>query len=93
MKTISLTEFNQNPSRATKLADVEEVIVLRRGVAAYRLVRVDDESDDPVEALMRTGVLVPARREGKSRSGALRVATADADLGAALDADRGRLDG
>lgn len=93
MKTISLTEFNQNPSRATKLADAEDVLVLRRGVAAYRLVRVRDESDDPVEALIRAGVLTPARREGEARSGRLRVATADADLGAALDADRGRLDG
>lgn len=92
MKTLTLTEFNQNPSRATRLADDDEVLILRRGLPAYRLVRAVDESGgDPVEALLASGLLSPAR--GARRAGGRRVARTEHDLGAALDADRERLDG
>lgn len=37
MTSITLTELNQNPSRATRLADHGEVIVMRRGHPAYRI--------------------------------------------------------
>jgi len=92
VKTITLTEFNQNPSRATRLADTDDVLVLRRGMAAYRLQRVR-EPTDPVEALIQTGLLTPRRRQGEPRRGPLPVAHADIDLGAMLEAERGRLDG
>jgi hypothetical protein len=92
MKTITLTEFNQNPSRATRLADSGEVIVLRRGVAAYRLERVDEQPSDPVEALVQAGLLAPARRGSGPRPRRFPITRTRADLGAMLDADRGRLD-
>ena len=90
---MTLTEFNQNPSRATRLADTDEVVVLRRGVAAYRLERVREQPGDPVEALVQAGLLAPARRGGQARVRPLPVAQVEADVGAMLDADRGRLDG
>jgi hypothetical protein len=94
VKTITLTEFNQNPSRATRLADTDDVLVLRRGVVAYRLQRVHEEpGDDPVEALVQAGLLSPPRRSNKPRPQHLPVAHTDIDLGAELEADRGRLDG
>lgn len=91
MKTISLTEFNQNPSRATRLADEDEVIIMRRGSAAYRLVRIADEPTDPVEALVRAGLLAPPRNARRATE--RRTASTTADVGAALDEDRARLDG
>ena len=90
---MTLTEFNQNPSRATQMADTDEVVVLRRGVAAYRLERVCEQPGDPVEALVKAGLLAPARRGGQARVRPLPVAHVEADVGAMLDADRGRLDG
>jgi hypothetical protein len=89
VKTLTLTEFNQNPSRATRLADEDDVVILRRGAAAYRLVRVQDEPADPVERLLATGFLAPPRAARRQH----RTASTSADLGAMLDADRGRLDG
>ncbi|MCL2468259.1 MAG: type II toxin-antitoxin system Phd/YefM family antitoxin [Micrococcales bacterium] len=89
MRTLTLTEFNQNPSRATRLADEGDVVILRRGAAAYRLVRIADEPSDPVEQLLATGFLSPPRAGHEHR----RTASTSVDLGAALDADRGRLDG
>lgn len=88
MKTLSLTEFNQNPSRATRLADEDEVLVLRRGVAAYRLVRVDPP-EDPVDALVQAGLATPAKASA-TRAPLPRVRT-DLDVTAILDADRNRL--
>lgn len=93
MKTISLTEFNQNPSRATRLADTEDVVVLRRGVATYRLQRIREATADPVEQFIQAGLLTPPRTAGKARHGRLRVAPTEVDLGSALDTDRSRLDG
>ncbi|MCL2423303.1 MAG: type II toxin-antitoxin system Phd/YefM family antitoxin [Micrococcales bacterium] len=89
MRTLTLTEFNQNPSRATRLADEGDVVILRRGAATYRLVRIHDEPGDPVERLLATGFLSPPRAVHTQR----RTANTSVDLGAALDADRGRLDG
>lgn len=91
MKTITLTDFNQNPSRATRLADEDEVLILRRGSAAYRLVRVHEEEADPVSALVQTGILAPPRASGDRSS--RRTAVTSSDLGAMLEADRERLDG
>lgn len=90
MATMSLTEFNQNPSRATKLADEGEVVILRRGVPAYRLERANAGSDDPVEALVMSGVL--ARPRARTRRNVHRTASTEVDVGRALDSDRQRLD-
>lgn len=91
MRAITLTEFNQNPSRATRLADEGDLLILRRGTAAYRLSRVHDEPADPVEALIHTGVLTLPR--SATRKTSHRTAVTTADVGAMLDEDRGRLDG
>ena len=48
MTSITLTELNQNPSRATRLADHGEVIVMRRGHAAYRITKIES-SGDPLD--------------------------------------------
>ncbi|MDR1442526.1 MAG: hypothetical protein LBJ02_09125 [Bifidobacteriaceae bacterium] len=93
MATITLTEFNQNPSRATRLADLGEVIVLRRGVAAYRFERIPERAGDRLEALVQAGLAARPRRAAGPRSGPLPVARAGVDLGGLLEADRGRLDG
>jgi antitoxin (DNA-binding transcriptional repressor) of toxin-antitoxin stability system len=37
MVTMTLTEFNQRRSAAIRMADVEDVLILRDGVPAYRL--------------------------------------------------------
>lgn len=91
MKTITLTDFNQNPSRATRLADEDEVLILRRGSAAYRLVRVTEEQTDPVAALVQTGILTPPR--STAGRGPRRTAATSSDLAAMLEADRERLEG
>ena len=92
MKTITLTEFNQNPSRATRMAETDDVLVLRRGVAAYRLERVRSESSDPVEGMVEAGLLSSRRRVEARRGRRFPVATSSTDLGALLDDDRDRLD-
>ncbi|MDR0285601.1 MAG: hypothetical protein LBI33_12060 [Propionibacteriaceae bacterium] len=92
MVTMTLTEFNQNPSQATRLADSGQVLVLRRGKPAYRLERVAERPGDPVDALVQAGLLSPARRQGTRRT-PLPHAQAGADAGALLEADRSRLDG
>lgn len=86
--TLSLTEFNQNPSRATRLADEGEVIVLRRGVAAYRLTRVD-HPEDPIDALIQSGRASPPRKT--TRVTRFRHVVTGQDAAAMLDADRDRL--
>ena len=60
MTSITLTELNQNPSRATRLADHGEVIVMRRGHAAYRITKIES-SGDPLDELVATGLARPAR--------------------------------
>ncbi|MDR1388206.1 MAG: hypothetical protein LBJ44_11640 [Propionibacteriaceae bacterium] len=93
MQTITLTEFNQNPSQATRLADIDEVVVLRRGRAAYRLERITGQASDPVEALVQAGLLIRAGRGDRPRARRLPVARTNVDLGAILSQDRDRLDG
>ncbi|QAY69277.1 hypothetical protein [Xylanimonas protaetiae] len=86
--TLSLTEFNQNPSRATRLADDGEVIVLRRGAAAYRLTKVE-HPEDPIDALIQSGLATPPRKAAKVTR--FKHTATDQDAGALLDADRDRL--
>jgi len=92
MVSISLSEFNQNPARVRRLADKADVIVMRRGVPAYKVVRLAPPEDDPIQALRMLGKLLPRRRRGAPPA-ALPALKTDVDLGALLDADRGRFDG
>lgn len=91
MTSITLTELNQNPSRATRLADRGEVIVMRRGRAAYRITKIES-SGDPLDELVATGLARPSRSTAP-RSARRFPTVAGIDLGAALDAERARLDG
>lgn len=58
MTSITLTELNQNPSRATRLADRGEVIVMRRGRPAYRIARIEPAGDS-LEELVAAGLARP----------------------------------
>jgi PHD/YefM family antitoxin component YafN of YafNO toxin-antitoxin module len=89
--SITLTELNQNPSRATRLADHGEVIVMRRGHAAYRITKIES-SGDPLDELLASGLARPARSIAP-RSARRFPTITDVDLGAALDAERARFDG
>lgn len=58
--TIPLSEFNRNPSRATRLARAGSVTITDRGLPAFELRSV---APPPMrlEALVRAGVLAPPR--------------------------------
>lgn len=90
--SITLTEFNQNPSRATRLADRGEVIVMRRGRAAYRITKIES-SGDPLDELLATGLARSARSTIPRSTRHFPTIATDIDLGAALDAERARFDG
>jgi len=90
VKTITLTEFNQNPSRATRLADEDDVLVLRRGTAAYRLTKVA-AATDPIAALVTAGLAVPPRSARRLRTFRRIVVPDEIDVTTMLDADRNRL--
>lgn len=92
MTSITLTELNQNPSRATRLADHGEVIVMRRGHAAYRITKIES-SGDPLDELVATGLARPARSTAPRTVRRFRTLSTETDLGAALDAERARFDG
>lgn len=92
MTSITLTELNQNPSRATRLADHGEVIVMRRGHAAYRITKIES-SGDPLDELLATGLARPARSTEPRSTRRFPTSATAIDLGAALDAERARLDG
>jgi hypothetical protein len=90
--SITLTELNQNPSRATRLADHGEVIVMRRGRAAYRITRIES-SGDPLDEMVATGLARPACSTAPRSVRRFPTIPTEIDLGAALDAERARLDG
>lgn len=61
---MTLTEFNQNPSQAVRLADSGDVIVLRQGKPAYRLLAIPPEGETAREklmALIAAGQAIPAK--------------------------------
>ena len=92
MKTVSMTEFNQNPSRIARLAERDEVIVLRRGRAVLKVTGVDASAgEDPLDAMIRAGLARPPRAR-KRRTDPFPSVRTNADLGTMLDADRNRLD-
>jgi hypothetical protein len=62
---MSLTEFNQNPSRASRLAEHDKVRVTRRGQPYLLLVRDDEpirtlSPNEQIEQLVAAGKLLPA---------------------------------
>jgi len=89
--SITLTELNQNPSRATRLADHGEVIVMRRGRAAYRITRIEP-TGDPLDELVAAGLARPARSSAPRSTRQFPTLATTVDLGAALDAERSRFD-
>ena len=87
---MTLTEFNQNPSHATRLADDGDgVLILRRGSAAYRLTAIAPVSD-AIEALIASDLATSPRSQTRRTN--FRRISSDLDVGALLDEDRGRLD-
>ena len=85
--TVTMTEFNQNPSRVAKLAARDDVIVMRRGWPELRISRVT-QSQNPLAELYESGLATPPRNGGKR--GPLKTYNTDIDLGAALDQDRNK---
>ena len=64
MATVTLTEYNQRPSRVARLARHEDVIITDRGQAVLRLSRIGPPSSRRA-ALLASGVITrPARRRG-----------------------------
>ena len=62
MATVTLTEYNQRPSRVARLARHEDVIITDRGQAVLRLSRIGPSSSRRA-ALIESGVITrPARR-------------------------------
>ncbi len=91
MTSITLTELNQNPSRATRLADHGEVIVMRRGRPAYRITRIESDGD-PLDELVAAGLARPPRSRTPRSTRRFPTLATTVDLGAALDAERSRFD-
>ena len=92
--TITLSQFNRNPSYATRAAMEQDVIVTERGKPRFRLT-VLDSNQDVVERTIREGRTKPAPARlthsyidplPKRRPGSV-------DSTAELEADRGGLNG
>ena len=60
MTTITLTEFNRNPSHAARTARFEDVTITDHGVATLELRRVG-RPGSRLDQWRRTGALRPAR--------------------------------
>jgi antitoxin (DNA-binding transcriptional repressor) of toxin-antitoxin stability system len=62
MATVTLTEYNQRPSRIARLARHEDVVITDRGQPVLRLSRID-QPPSRRDALIASGVISrPARR-------------------------------
>ncbi|MDR1999165.1 MAG: hypothetical protein LBQ06_04385 [Frankiaceae bacterium] len=62
MATVTLTEYNQRPSRVARLARYEDVIITDRGQPVLRLSRIE-QPPSRRDALIASGVISrPARR-------------------------------
>ncbi|MCL1841644.1 MAG: type II toxin-antitoxin system Phd/YefM family antitoxin [Propionibacteriaceae bacterium] len=63
MVTITMTEFNRNPSRVTSALESGETDVVRvtkRGVPAFEVKRIEVPTD-PIEALIAAGKATPPK--------------------------------
>jgi antitoxin (DNA-binding transcriptional repressor) of toxin-antitoxin stability system len=85
---MTLTEFNQNPSQAVRLADSGDVIVMRRGKPAYRLLAIPPEGETAREKLMAmraAGLTIPAKNPNgpyeTRHTGSLQAALEDLEQG------------
>jgi len=90
---MTLTEFNQNPSRVVRLITQDPGAVIRvtkRGVALLEVRGVVD--DDPVSALVRAGLAAkPAKPSGEPVAYDDETLPPGLDLTAELQADRSRV--
>jgi hypothetical protein len=85
MVTMTLTEFNQRRSAAIRMSDMEDVLILRDGVPAYRLTGI---STPPLTLAseVEAGRATPPPRDVPSRQ--RRVWQAPLDLVEASIAER-----
>ena len=94
MPTMTLTEFNQNPSRVVRLlqADADTVIqVTKRGVPLFQIAAIE-RSDDPLQALIAAGrAQTPANPSRAPLDYGDRTVPAGLDLVADLERERNRL--
>ena len=95
MVTMTLTEFNQNPSRVVRLVEADppdEIRVTKRGQPIFTVMPTP-RHDDPIAKLIDAGF---ARAPVTPASAPLvyddEPLPKGVDLTAALDEDRGRLD-
>jgi hypothetical protein len=58
MRTMTMTEFNQAPSKAARYADVEDVVIERYGQPTYRLTRIVS-APLTIKAALETGLATP----------------------------------
>ena len=65
MATITLTEFNRNPSRVAWLARTEDVILTDHGVATLEL-RAIGKPASRLDELRRAGLVSPARDRSRT---------------------------
>ncbi|MDR2703799.1 MAG: hypothetical protein LBB58_05610 [Cellulomonadaceae bacterium] len=66
MTTLTMTEFNRNPSQATRLADTEDVVIMRQGSPAYKLTKVK-APPKTLAALIEAGLAEPAQNRQPGR--------------------------
>ena len=59
---MTLTEFNQNPSQATRLARVEDVTITDRGIPTFVLSLVIQQPTTKIDELRKAGLIQPARQ-------------------------------
>jgi len=84
MATMTLTEFNQNVSRATRLARVEDVIITERGQPSFTLCAVN-RPPDRLERLIKAGLVRPAQTPLRGK--AFRTLDVDSSVARQIIAD------
>jgi len=58
---MTLTEFNQNPSYATRLARTEDVTITDRGTPTFVLSLVTPQPTTKIDELRKVGLIQPAQ--------------------------------
>ena len=86
MVTMTLTEFNQQRSAAIRMADTDDVLILRDGVPAYRLSSIL-ETPLTLAAEVKAGRVTPSART-RIPAGQRRTWETPTDLVAASIAER-----
>jgi len=92
MATMTLTEFNQNPSRVVRMMESEAqtvICVTKRGVPLFQVSGL--KRDDPVTSLVSAGLATrPLNPSGEPVAYVDDLVPVGVDLMADLLADRGR---